>query len=132
MEFFEQLGYPEKKLHATLVDTDKYEINMKDFEKIQQIVHACCYYGTDFIMIGGSTGTIEQVAFCKLAVAPIAMVWGKPVILFPHSADDVIGFGDKNIQNKIIEKLKLEIRTSAVRGKPITWITKTKREQENE
>ena len=77
-------------------------------------------------MIGGSTGTIEQVAFCKLAVAPIAMLWGKSIVLFPHNADDVIGFGDRDMQNKIIEKLKLKIKDSAVRGKPIILISKRK------
>lgn len=109
-DFFERLGYPEKKLHASLIDTDKYKIGMEDFKKIQQIVNQCCSYGTDFIMIGGSKGTIEQVAFCKLAVFPVAMIWSKPVVLFPHNADDIIGWKDKDIQNEILEKLKKEAR----------------------
>lgn len=109
-DFFERLGYPEKNLHAILVDTDKYKINIEDFKKIQQIVHQCCGYGTDFIMIGGSRGTIEQVAFCKLAVSPVAMIWCKPIVLFPHNADDIIGWKDQDIQNEILEKLKKEAK----------------------
>lgn len=110
-DFWSKLGVPGKKVHAILIDTDKYEINLEDFRRIQQMVHQCCFYGTDFIMIGGSTGTVEQVAFCKLAVGPIAMIWNKPVVLFPHNADDIIGFGDKKIQNKILKRLKKELES---------------------
>lgn len=94
--------------HFTLIDTDKYKINLENFIKIQNLVKKVCEYGTDAILIGGSTGTIEQVAFCKMAVKPIALVYNKPVVLFPHNADDIVGFCDIEIQTKVLKKIQKE------------------------
>ena len=113
-EIFPQLKEG-KKLHFSLIDTDKYPVNMDGFCQVQTIARTVCEYGTNAILIGGTKGTIEQVAMCKLAVIPIAVEFQRPVILFPHNADDVIGFGDKDVLNRVLEQLRVEIKENGIK-----------------
>ncbi|MBN2251055.1 MAG: geranylgeranylglyceryl/heptaprenylglyceryl phosphate synthase [Candidatus Altiarchaeota archaeon] len=72
-----------KKLHFTLIDPDPKKL--KSPAEAGERAKACWNYGTDAIMIGGST--LEDKKFIRDCVREIKKRVDIPTIFFPNSAD---------------------------------------------
>jgi phosphoglycerol geranylgeranyltransferase len=79
MDFLKQLLAKQKKLHFTLIDPE----NQTPHEAGQRAA-LCKSYGTDAIMIGGSTVPSREIVF--ETVSEIKKLSGLPTILFPNSS----------------------------------------------
>lgn len=82
----EWLREKKEKLHFTLIDPDK-----QSAEKAAEIARICNSYGTDAIMIGGSTVSRRRVEETTIAIKDSV---GLPTIIFPNSANAVTEFAD--------------------------------------
>lgn len=82
----EWLGDKREKLHFTLIDPDKQKP-----ETAAEIAGICCSYGTDAVMIGGSTVNRSRVEETTAGIKDAVDV---PIILFPNSANAVTEFAD--------------------------------------
>lgn len=69
-----------EKLHFTLIDPDKQKP-----EKAAKIASICSSYGTDAIMIGGSTYKGDATPAIQQTIGLIKGVIDLPIITFPHS-----------------------------------------------
>lgn len=74
------------KLHFTLIDPDRQRP-----ERAAEIASSCSSYGTDAIMVGGSTVDRGRVESTAVAIKDAVDL---PVILFPSSANAVTEFAD--------------------------------------
>lgn len=84
MNLIKDLLKKEKKLHFTLIDPDSEKQSPKDAGKIAK---TCYDYGTDAIMIGGST--VNDKNFVYETVKEIKTSVDLPTILFPNSAKTI-------------------------------------------
>jgi len=82
----EWLEEKKEKLHFTLIDPDKQKP-----EKAAKIAGISSSYGTDAIMIGGSTVNRKRVEATTIAIKDVVHL---PVIIFPNSANAVTEFAD--------------------------------------
>ena len=87
MDFLRQLLAKQKKLHFTLVDPE----NQTPAEAGNRAA-LCKSYGTDAVMIGGSTVPTREVV--HETIAEIKKQSGLPTILFPNSATAVSANAD--------------------------------------
>lgn len=78
-----------KKLHFTLIDPDPKKVSVDDVE--WKVKHAE-KFGTDAIMIGGSTG-IEQKYLDKI-VKKVKECCSLPTILFPNGINGISKYAD--------------------------------------
>ncbi len=74
------------KMHFTLIDPDK-----QSAEKAGEMAKFCEEYGSDAIMVGGSTAKREEIKRC---VEEIKRNCNLPVIIFPNSANSVVENAD--------------------------------------
>ncbi|MBN2014314.1 MAG: geranylgeranylglyceryl/heptaprenylglyceryl phosphate synthase [Candidatus Altiarchaeota archaeon] len=82
----EWLGEKKKKLHFTLIDPDKQAP-----EKAAKMAATCSSYGTDAIMVGGSTVSRKNVEETVVAIKDAVNL---PIILFPNSSNAVTESAD--------------------------------------
>jgi len=82
----EWMDEKKEKLHFTLIDPDKQKP-----EKAAKIADISSSYGTDAIMIGGSTVNRKRVEATTIATKDVVDL---PVIIFPNSANAVTEFAD--------------------------------------
>ena len=75
-----------RKLHFTLIDPDK-----QDAKKAADLARTCQDYGTDAIMVGGST--INHKITNEITGA-IKNKVGIPIIIFPNSANAITEYAD--------------------------------------
>ncbi|MBC7129204.1 MAG: geranylgeranylglyceryl/heptaprenylglyceryl phosphate synthase [Thermoplasmatales archaeon] len=74
------------KMHFTLIDPDK-----QSPQKAGEMAKICSRYGSDAIMVGGSTAKREDIKEC---VEKIKNNCNLPVIIFPNSADSIVENAD--------------------------------------
>lgn len=82
----EWLAEKRRKLHFTLIDPDK-----QPPEAAAKIARDCESYGTDAIMLGGSTAGREHVDATAAAIREAVSL---PVILFPGSSGGITKYAD--------------------------------------
>lgn len=88
-EKYINLQLRKRKLHFPLVDPDPAKNSL---EKIERIAKMLQKFGSDAILVGGSTGVNEK--FLDKAIIAIKKHFKKPVILFPGSAQGVSRHAD--------------------------------------
>jgi phosphoglycerol geranylgeranyltransferase len=82
MDFLKQMLAKQKKLHFTLIDPEN-----QTPQEAGQRAALCKSYGTDAIMIGGSTVPNREIVY--ETVSEIKTLSGLPTILFPNSSTAV-------------------------------------------
>ncbi|MFO7677756.1 MAG: geranylgeranylglyceryl/heptaprenylglyceryl phosphate synthase [Thermoplasmatota archaeon] len=109
MNLFNELLSQNKKLHFSLIDPDK-----QTFEEAGKRAETCAQYGTNAIMIGGTTVKDRETVYNTIQA--IKKNTNIPTILFPNSADmlsknaDYIFFmkllNSKEDKYQILEQMK--------------------------
>ncbi|MBD3263359.1 geranylgeranylglyceryl/heptaprenylglyceryl phosphate synthase [Candidatus Woesearchaeota archaeon] len=105
MNLIDELLQRNKKLHFSLIDPDK-----QSPEKAGDIAHSCAEFGTNAIMVGGST-----VLNRKLVHDTIETIKEKvevPIILFPNSSESI----SENVEH-ILFMMLLNSKDSRYLGK---------------
>lgn len=96
------------KLHFTLIDPDK-----QSPAEAARIARECASYGTDAIMMGGSTVNRENVEQTGIAVKDAVDL---PLIIFPNSSNAITEFADyiffMCLLNSMKRKLLIEEQAS--------------------
>ena len=97
------------KLHFTLIDPDK-----QSAEKAGEMAKICEKYGSDAIMVGGSTAKREEI---KRSVEEIKKRCNLPVIIFPNSANSIVENADYIFFMEFMNSLMYEhFRGEQIRG----------------
>ena len=92
-----------KKMHFSLIDPDKQEP-----EKAGEIAKICEKYGSDAIMVGGSTVKKREMVFDT--IKEIKKNSSLPVILFPNSAETVASNADYIFFMDLLNSLEYKYR----------------------
>ncbi len=92
-----------KKMHFSLIDPDKQEP-----EKAGEIAKICEKYGSDAIMVGGSTVKKREMVFDT--IKEIKKNSSLPVILFPNSAEAVASNADYIFFMDLLNSLEYKYR----------------------
>ena len=87
-----------RKLHFTLIDPDKQRV-----KKAVEMAKTCQNYGTDAIMIGGSTINHRITEETTRAIKNLVEI---PIIIFPNSVNSIV----KNIEISLNKEKSLDLR----------------------
>ncbi|MEM1514002.1 MAG: geranylgeranylglyceryl/heptaprenylglyceryl phosphate synthase [Candidatus Thermoplasmatota archaeon] len=97
------------RMHFTLIDPDK-----QSAKKAGEMAKICASYGSDAIMVGGSTAEKEGIKRC---VEEIKNSCDLPVIIFPNSADSIVENADYIFFMEFLNSMVYEhIRGEQLRG----------------
>jgi phosphoglycerol geranylgeranyltransferase len=113
MDLLGELLKKQKKLHYTLIDPE----NQTPLEAGKR-AGICAGYGTDAIMIGGST--VRDTKLVYDTVAEIKKAANLPTILFPNSAESMSGNADYVFYMMLMNSLDRRfILSEQIKGAPL-------------
>lgn len=95
--------YDRKRMHFSLIDPDSQEP-----EKAGAIARLCEKYGSDAIMVGGSTVPNREVSFNT--IAEIKNMCRLPVIIFPNNANTLAPNADYIFFMDLLNSPELEFK----------------------
>jgi len=93
----------EKKMHFSLIDPDK-----QDAKEAGKMAHNCEKYGSDAIMVGGSTVPDRETTY--KTIEEIKKNSRLPVIIFPNSADTIAENADYIFFMDFLNSTQLEFK----------------------